>query len=340
MTADGPTTYRATGVDLEGADRHVDLIRPLVTSTWSARVIGGFGGFAAGVTVPLGYHRPVLMMTTDGVGTKLDLARRTGRWDGVGFDLVAMVVDDLAAAGAQTIGLVDYMAVGALDEERDVTIISSIARACSEAGCPLLGGETAEHPGIMEPDQVDLAATGLGVVEHGQELGAHRVAPGDLVIGLASPNLRSNGYSLVRAIIGDRSLDDGFPGAEASIGEVLLDRSVVYAPAVISALSGGGVKAGAHITGGGLIGNLPRILPTGLGVILDQHWPVPETFRVLQRWGDVSDDEMVRVFNLGIGFCLIVSPDATDRLCAEIGHQAQVIGRVISGSGVRVTSRS
>ncbi len=176
-------------------------IAPMVTATWNERVVGGFGGFAAGLTLPGGYADPVLMLTTDGVGTKLELARRWNRWDGVGFDLVAMVVDDLAAAGATPLAVVDYMAVGSLDPQRDTAIVSSIAAACAVAGCALLGGETAEHPGVMESDQVDLAATALGVMEKGAELGSHRVGAGDLVIGLASPNLRSNGFSLVRAVI-------------------------------------------------------------------------------------------------------------------------------------------
>jgi phosphoribosylformylglycinamidine cyclo-ligase len=196
------TSYREAGVDLDAADRHTDSIGSSVTRTWTNEVVGGFGGFAAGVRVPTGYVDPVLMMTTDGVGTKLEIARRAGLWGGVGRDLVAMCVDDLAAAGSKPIGFVDYLAVGSLDAERDTTIVESIADACLEASCPLLGGETAEHPGVMEPAAVDLAGAALGVVESAEVLGPERVGAGDLIVGLMSPNLRSNGFSLVRAVMG------------------------------------------------------------------------------------------------------------------------------------------
>jgi phosphoribosylformylglycinamidine cyclo-ligase len=329
------TTYRRAGVDLEGAEKHVRQIGPLVTATWDQGVIGSFGGFAAGVTIPPGYRNPVLMLTTDGVGTKLELARRTGRWEGVGTDLVAMVVDDLAATGARPIGLVDYMVVGALHPDRDSTIVSSIASACSLAGCPLLGGETAEHPEVMAADQVDLAATALGVIEHGDEPNPNVVAHGDVVVGLASPNLRANGFSLVRLIIGDRDLDEPFPSEEASLGEVLLRPSVIYSPAVLAAIAAGGVHAGAHITGGGLAGNLLRVLPPGLGVSLDQNaWTWPPVFGVLQEWGQVTDDEMAMTFNLGIGFCLVVNPQSAEAVVAAAGHDARVIGQVREGSEV------
>lgn len=329
------TTYRRAGVDLEGAEKHIREIGPHVTATWDESVIGSFGGFAAGVTIPAGYRKPVLMMTTDGVGTKLEIARQTGRWEGIGSDLVAMVVDDLAAAGARPIGLVDYMAVGGLDPERDATIVASIASACVVAGCPLLGGETAEHPGVMALDQVDLAATALGIVELGAELSPDKVVTGDLIVGLASPNLRSNGFSLVRPILGDRDLGDPFPGEDGSVGEVLLRSAVIYSPAVLAAIAAGEVHAAAHITGGGLPGNLSRVLPPDLGAILDRHsWTWPPVFRVLQEWGKVSDDEMTRTFNLGIGFCLVVAPDSVDAVLAAAGHDARVIGRVREGSGV------
>ncbi|HSL25148.1 MAG TPA: phosphoribosylformylglycinamidine cyclo-ligase [Acidimicrobiia bacterium] len=330
------TSYRQAGVDLIGAERHVAAIAPAVTATWNERVVGGFGGFAAGVTLPPGYRNPVLMLTTDGVGTKLELARRLSLWEGVGFDLVAMVIDDLAAAGARPVGLVDYLAVGSLRPDRDTAIVSSIAAACSSAGCPLLGGETAEHPGVMETDQVDLAAAALGVVEQGEELGPHRVEEGDVVIGLASPNLRSNGFSLVRRVLGDRDLEDAFPGEGAPIGEVLLRPSVIYAPAVAGAAASRTVKAAAHITGGGLPGNLSRVLPGGLGIELDRRsWEIPNVFEVIQEWGEIPDEEMESTFNLGIGFCLIVAAPDADSVCRATGHDARVVGRVVAGEGVR-----
>jgi phosphoribosylformylglycinamidine cyclo-ligase len=322
------TAYRRAGVDLAGAERHVDSIAGLVTATWNDRVVGGFGGFAAGLTLPVGFVEPVLMLTTDGVGTKLDLARRTNRWGEVGFDLVAMVVDDLAAAGAAPLGLVDYMAVGSLDPDRDTAIVSSIAAACSFAGCALLGGETAEHPGLMAPDQVDLAATALGVVEKGAEPGLHRVRVGDVVIGLRSPNLRSNGFSLVRAVIGDRDLEEPLEGG--TLGELLLQGSIIYSPAVLRAIGTGKVNAAAHITGGGLSANLARVLPEGCQAVIDfSAWQPPPVFELIARWGDVSPTELREVLNMGIGFCLIASPEDASGLIEVCGHDARLIGKIV-----------
>jgi phosphoribosylformylglycinamidine cyclo-ligase len=324
-------TYRSAGVSLQGADRHVETIAPLVTSTWGPLVEGSFGGFAAGIRVPPGYRNPILMMTTDGVGTKLELARQTGRWDGVGYDLVAMVIDDLAATGARPLGLVDYMAVGALDPERDTRVVDSIAAACREGGVALLGGETAEHPGVMAPDQIDLAAAALGVLEAGEELGPARVTEGDIIIGLPSPNLRSNGFSLARQIVADRDLDDVFPGEDASLGEVLLRPSVLYSPVVQPIL--GLCHSAVHVTGGGLPGNIPRVLPNGLGAELKMgSWEIPPIFRVLKDWGRLSEEELLSVFNMGIGFLLIVPPDAAGEVATTIG--GVVVGRILAGDGV------
>ena len=326
-------TYRSAGVSLQGADRHVEKIAPLVTSTWGPLVEGSFGGFAAGIRIPPGYQNPILMMTTDGVGTKLELARQTGRWDGVGYDLVAMVIDDLAAAGARPLGLVDYMAVGALDPERDTRVVASIAAACLEGGVALLGGETAEHPGVMAPDQIDLAAAALGVAEAGEELGPARVLKGDLIIGLSSPNLRSNGFSLVRQLVADRDLDQAFPGEDASLVEVLLRPSVLYSPVVQPIL--GLCHAAVHVTGGGMVGNLPRVLPAGLGVEIDPRtWNVPPVFQVLAQWGRVPDRELYSTFNMGIGFCLIVAPAQAEEIISSV--DGIVIGRVVTGSGVEL----
>ncbi|MGF1616918.1 MAG: phosphoribosylformylglycinamidine cyclo-ligase [Acidimicrobiia bacterium] len=314
-------TYRDAGVDLVGADRHVAAIASMVTSTWTDNVVGGFGGFAAGVTIPAGYSNPVLMMSTDGVGTKLELARRSGLWDGVGYDLVAMCVDDLAAVGAQPLGFVDYMAVGSLQPERDTAIVASIARACVDAGCALLGGETAEHPGVMDVDAVDLAGAVMGVVERDARLAPDDVAPDDVVIGLRSPNLRSNGFSLVRRVMGDT------PDYAR-----LLEPSVIYSPAVLAVAPI--VKAAAHITGGGLPANLPRAVPASLGVEVDTStWQPPEIFVTLSDHG-IAEEEMFATFNMGIGFCLIVDPAAADEVTRTLTrHEATVIGRVTPGGG-------
>jgi len=323
------TSYGEAGVNLVGADRHVAAIAGPVTSTWQDGVIGGFGGFAAGVEIPSHYDRPVLMMSTDGVGTKLELARLADRWDGVGFDLVAMCVDDLAAVGARPLGFVDYLAVGSLSAQRDRAIVTSIAAACTEAGCPLLGGETAEHPGVMPPDGVDLAGAVMGVVEKGMELGPHLVRAGDVVIGLRSPNLRSNGFSLIRSVFGT-DLTNHL--------DVLLEPSVIYSPAVSDAVETGGVHAAAHITGGGLAGNLSRALPEGLGATVDlASWQPPSVFDLVSSRG-IERSEMLSTFNMGIGFCLIVDPDMTDEaMTATAAHSPAVIGSVGSGSGVSLT---
>lgn len=321
------TAYQRSGVNLEEADRHTTSIAPIVTATWNERVVGGFGGFAAGLTLPGGYTEPVLMLTTDGVGTKLELARRFNRWEGVGFDLVAMVVDDLAAVGASPLAVVDYMAVGALDPLRDAVIISSIAAACKEAGCALLGGETAEHPGVMEPGQVDLAATALGVLEKGAELGSHRVKAGDVVIGLSSPNLRSNGFSLVRAVIGDRRPEESVEGHH--LGDLLMDASVIYSPRVLQAVATGKVHAAAHITGGGLIANLARVMPEGCEVAIDfAAWRPPPAFALIAEWGHIPSTEMHAVLNMGIGFCLVVASGDAREVIEVSGHDARIIGEV------------
>lgn len=318
------TSYQRAGVDLESAEAHVRRIADAVTATWGSNVVGSFGGFAAGITIPEGYRRPVLMLTTDGVGTKLELARRAGRWDGVGRDLVAMCVDDLAAAGARPLALVDYMAVGRLDGDRDRTIVESIAAGCEAAGCALLGGETAEHPGVMDPGAVDLAAAALGVVEAGEVLTPSSVRAGDLVVGLASPNLRSNGFSLVREVLGDE-VEDHL--------DLLLDPSVIYAPLVLEMAATGAVRSAAHVTGGGIPGNLPRALPEGLGAVVDTStWERPPVFDLLEECG-VTRDEMFRVFNMGIGFCLVVDADRVEDVT---GLGDSVIGEIVQGSGVRL----
>jgi phosphoribosylformylglycinamidine cyclo-ligase len=318
------STYREAGVDLAGAEKHVENIGPLVKETWGDMVYGGFGGFAAGVEIPPGMKKPIIMMSTDGVGTKLELARKSDIWDGIGFDLVAMCVDDLAAVGARPIGFVDYMAVGTLRPDRDQRIVASIARACIAAGCPLLGGETAEHPGVMEPDAVDLAGAAMGVAERDALFDRDRVAVGDVVIGLRSPNLRSNGFSLVRKVLGD---DYDYAA--------VLEPSVIYSPAVFAVASL--VKSAAHITGGGIPGNLPRALPDGLGVTVDTGaWEIPAVFDDVAAMG-VSEKEMFATFNMGIGFCLIAGPAALDDIVASVGdHDPVVLGTVTTDPGVAI----
>lgn len=309
-------SYRDAGVDLESAERHISAIGSLVTGTWKDQVRGGFGGFAAGVELPPGYDNPVLMMATDGVGTKLELARQSGLWDGVGFDLVAMCVDDLTAVGAKPIGFVDYLAVGALDPERDTTIVGSIARACVAAGCPLLGGETAVHPGVMGRDALDLAGAAMGIVEKGKQFSPEKVRVGDVVIGLESPNLRSNGFSLVRELFTDH-----IPFRR------LLAPSVIYSRSVLRVADR--VRSAAHITGGGLPGNLMRAVPDGLGVLIDRStWEPPPIFRDIEAKG-VPVGEMLSTFNMGIGFCLIADEANAAGLLSDLDeHRACTIGSI------------
>jgi phosphoribosylformylglycinamidine cyclo-ligase len=300
-----------------------------VQSTWTEEVVGAFGGFAAGIRIPHGYDDPILMMTTDGVGTKLDIARRANRWEGVGFDLVAMCVDDLAAAGAAPLGFVDYMAVGSLHADRDRIIVESVAAACLQAGCVLLGGETAEHPGVMDPDAVDLAGAVVGVVEADRALAPERVRASDVVIGLRSPNLRSNGFSLVRSVLGDAVLEHA---------TLLLDASVIYSPVVLEAVGSGAVHAAAHITGGGLAANLARALPGGMAATVDTStWTRPPVFDLIAEHG-VPEQEMRRAFNLGIGFCLVIDPGAIDEVMSITSrHEPVIIGKVTAGDGVLLT---
>ncbi len=303
-------------------------IAEAVVGTWGSEVIGGFGGFAAGVEIPAGMRRPVLMMSTDGVGTKLELARRAGIWGGVGRDLVAMCVDDLAAVGARPLGLVDYLAVGALQPERDSAIVASIAEGCRLGGCPLLGGETAEHPGVMPPDAVDLAGAVMGVVEKGAELGPHRVERGDVVVGLRSPNLRSNGFSLVRSALGDSAMDHA---------NQLLEPSVIYTPAVLDAVATGAVHSAAHVTGGGIAANLARALGTEHGVVVEKRsWRPPPVFDLVAS-AVVSEEEMYRVFNMGIGFCLVVDRHGLDEVLSTVtAHEPMRLGEIDSGRGVEL----
>jgi phosphoribosylformylglycinamidine cyclo-ligase len=255
-------SYRDAGVDIEAGDRFTASIAETVRATWGDRVVGGFGGFAAGIRLPDGYDEPVLMMTTDGVGTKAEVARTAGRVEGLGHDLVAMCVDDLAAAGAAPLAMTDYLAMGRLDQQLAGRLVASIAQACELAGCALVGGETAEHPGVLPAGVFDLAGAAVGVVEAGHEVTGEAIAVGDQIVAVASPNLRSNGFSLIRALVLPKlALDEEFPGTGHSVTDVLLEPSVIYAPAVQAALAAAPIRGLAHVTGGGIAGNLRRILP-------------------------------------------------------------------------------
>ena len=324
------TTYRESGVDLNAADELIERIRPAVTKTWNEDVVGGFGGFAAGVTIPSGYTNPVLMMSTDGVGTKAELARQAGLLDGLGWDLVAMCIDDLAAAGARPIAMTDYMAMGRINVTRVEQIVRSIADACTAAGVALLGGETAEHPRVMEANKFDLAGTALGILEGGREVDGSSIASGDVVIGIDSPNIRSNGFSLIRSVLEDA------PGIHLPIKE-LLEPSVLYTPHIMRLLEQLPVNGLAHITGGGLPGNIARILPSECNAVIDPgSWCPPAAFSAISAAGNINQKEMFRTFNMGIGFIAIVRAEHADTAVAVLSvnaRNAHPIGEITHGSG-------
>lgn len=337
---DAGAVYAAAGVSLEANDEAVELIRKRAAHATRPEVIGTIGGFAGAFAGGFpGIDDPVLVSATDGVGTKLTIAQTLGRHDTVGWDLVAMVVDDIVCEGAQPLFVLDYLACGKNVPARTAEIVGGIADACAFAGCALLGGETAEHPGVMDPDEYDLAAFAVGVVARAAMIGPQRVHAGDVVIGCASSGLHSNGYSLVRKLILDRdwTLDIAVPGG-GTLGEDLLEPTRIHAPAVLAAIAAADVHACAHITGGGIPGNLPRALPDGLGARVDPSaWERQSVFDFLQREGRIADDEMWRVFNVGIGMCVIVSPDSADAAVEALGARgetATIIGTVVEGTGV------
>jgi phosphoribosylformylglycinamidine cyclo-ligase len=337
-------TYAAAGVDIGAADVAVERIRSIVSSTSRPEVLGSIGGFGGLFALDTDrYRHPVLVSSTDGVGTKLLIAKALDRYDTVGLDLVAMCVDDLVCVGAEPLFFLDYVAVGRLDPDRLAEVVAGIAAGCRRVGCALIGGETAEHPGAMADDDLDVAGFAIGVVERGAELGADRVRDGDVLIGLLSPGLRSNGYSLARHVLlesAGRSLDaPAWAHAGRSLGEELLEPSVLYAPGVVRAIADapGGLHAAAHVTGGGLAANLSRVLPGDLDArIRRDSWEVPRIFTEIAATGGIADDEMRRVFNLGIGMVLIVAPESAatvhDALRTE-GIGSVDVGTIVPGRG-------
>jgi phosphoribosylformylglycinamidine cyclo-ligase len=340
---DGGMTYAGAGVSIEAGDEAVRRIKDVVASTQRPGVLGGIGGFGGLFALDTSkYKEPVLVASADGVGTKLDIARQVGRYDTVGIDLVAMLVDDLACVGAEPLFLLDYVAVGKLDPSRLEELVGGIAEGCRRACTALLGGETAEHGGVMAPDDLDVAGFAVGVVERGEELGPERVQEGDVLIGLASPGLRSNGFTLVRRVFVDEDTDFNAPaweGAERTLGEELLLPSVIYAPTIAALTTGfaGAVHAVAHVTGGGIVGNVVRILPATLDAVIDmESFETPQIFFEIQRRGKISADEMVRVFNCGLGMVVAVDAGAAEAAVSLAGAQgvgATIVGTVRLGSG-------
>jgi phosphoribosylformylglycinamidine cyclo-ligase len=354
MPVNGPASYAAAGVSLEAADEAVRRITALVATTNRPEVLDGIGGFGGSFALDIAKLRsPVLVASTDGVGTKLAVAQAAGRFETVGLDLVAMCVDDLVCVGAEPLFMLDYISTGLLDPDQVEVLVGGVAEGCRRAGCALLGGELAEHPGEMAPGTFDIAGFAVGVVERDARLGPANVVPGDVLVGLRSPGLRSNGFSLVRNVMLERAglaLDGpAWPGADSSLAEELLRPSVIYARAVLAAARTGAVHAAAHITGGGLPGNLVRAMPDGCLAVVDRSsWTEPRIFDEIRRLGPVEEDEMERVFNLGIGMVLVVAGDQVDSVFEAVsatplagGGEPVAIGAVESGArGVRLVRRA
>jgi len=329
-------TYAGAGVDIAAGDAAVERLRDMVP---------GIGGFGGQFPLDLGrFPHPVLVASTDGVGTKMVIARDSGRYGTVGIDLVAMCVDDLVCVGAEPLFMLDYVATGKVDPDQVATVVAGVHEGCRQAGCVLIGGETAEHAGVMPRDELDLAGFAVGVVEQGTQLGPEHVHAGDAVVGLPSPGLRSNGYTLARHVLlesaGLELGDPAWTGADHSVADELLRPSVIYTPAVLAlrAALGDAFHACAHITGGGIVGNLPRALPAELGAVLERSaWEEPQVFKEIKRLGWVAEDEMDKVFNRGVGMALVLDAGAAAaalRALELAGQPASVIGEVVVGGGV------
>jgi phosphoribosylformylglycinamidine cyclo-ligase len=336
-------------VSIEAGDRAVALMRDAVARTSGPEVVGGIGGFAGlfDASRLTGYRRPLLATATDGVGTKVVIAQRLRQYGTIGLDLVAMVVDDLVTCGAEPLFMTDYVVFGTVVAERAAEVARGVARGCELAGCALLGGETAEHPGHLGPDDFDLAGAATGVVEADALLGADRVRPGDAILALASSGLHANGYSLVRRVIGEAglALDAEPPELGRPLGEELLTPTTIYAQDCLALAAGCDVHAFAHVTGGGLAANLARALPAGTGATVDRGtWHPPAIFGLLAGHGGIGQDEMERVFNMGVGMVAVVGADDADRavdLVNARGVRAWRAGEVTQDSeGARLVGAS
>ena len=351
------SAYARAGVDVAAGDRAVERIRAAVESTRRPEVVGGIGGFGGAIAVPAGYQEPLIVSSTDGVGTKTAIAAALGRWDSIGIDLVAMCADDVVCAGAEPLAFLDYIAVGRLDPDAVGALVAGVAAGCLEAGCALVGGETAEHPGLMEPGTFDLAGTCVGVVERADLLDGSGARPGDVIIGLPSSGLHANGYSLVRSLVAQwdipldrpyqeqlvRSLGDAGRDAAVltepelalvTVGDVLMTPTRIYARRVLAVraslrAAGHDLRGVAHITGGGLPGNVPRALGPSLAARLDpSRWVLPSVMRLMGALGGIDDVELRATFNGGIGMVLVVAPAAVAATLTAL-PEALEIGLVV-----------
>ena len=363
---DPRTAYKAAGVDVEAGERAVELMRRHVASTRRPEVVGGLGGFGGAFAIPAGYREPLLIASSDGVGTKTAIAAMVGRFDTIGIDLVAMCADDVVCTGAEPLAFLDYIAVGRLDPLAVAELVGGVAAGCREAGCALVGGETAEHPGLMDPSAYDMAGTAIGVVERSRVIDGNAAQPGDAIVGMAASGLHANGYSLVRSLLTQWDLDAAEPYqvrlrrtlgdapaaralsgephlALATLGEVLLTPTRIYARAILAVretlvAAGLDIHGLAHITGGGLSGNAPRALPAGLAARLDPaRWAMPSVMRLFGALGGLDDRELRSTFNGGLGMIAVVPPAAMalaiDSL-AEHGIAATLVGEVVEADAV------
>jgi phosphoribosylformylglycinamidine cyclo-ligase len=363
---DARGAYRRAGVDVAAGERAVELMRAHVDSTRRPEVVGGLGGFGGAFSIPVGYREPLLIASTDGVGTKTAIAAAVGRFDTIGIDLVAMCADDVVCAGAEPLAFLDYVAVGRLDPVGVAELVGSVAAGCREAGAALVGGETAEHPGLMGADEFDLAGCCIGVVERARVIDGSTVRAGDVILGLPSSGLHANGYSLVRSLVGEWHLDlaepyqerlrrtlgdaaaDGLVAAApqeafATLGEVLLTPTRIYARGLLAARVAA-VEAGhdlhglAHITGGGLPGNVPRALPDGLAARMDPgRWPVPSVMRLFGALGGLGEAELRATFNGGLGMVVVLPAAAVAAVGAALadhGMPGLVVGEVVEAAAV------
>ncbi len=334
MTSDDRTGYQRAGVDLRAAEDTLSRIERAVASTYTPGVLRGLGAFGGLFALPTGLREPVLVASTDGVGTKTMIATALDAYETIGRDLVNHCVNDILVQGATPLFFLDYVASARLVPETTARVVQGVADACRAAGIALLGGETAEMPGVYHEGELDLAGTIVGVIERSAIVDGSRVDEGDVLLGIASGGLQTNGFSLARSVLGNALSE---PFAEGTVGDALLAEHRSFLGTVRPLLEAGLVRAMAHVTGGGLPGNLPRSLPAGLGATVTRGtWPEPEVFGLLQRRGNLADDEMFEVFNMGVGFVIVVAEADVERARAATDEPLYVIGRVMRGEGVRV----
>lgn len=331
--------YKQAGVDIEAGYESVERMKKHVARTMRPEVMSGLGGFGGLFDLStLGLKEPVLVSGTDGVGTKLLLAMKMGRHDTIGIDCVAMCVNDIVVQGAQPLYFLDYIALGKAVPERIEDIVKGIAEGCEQAGCALIGGETAEMPGMYDADEYDVAGFAVGACEKSQLITGASIQPGDVIIGLASSGIHSNGFSLVRKVVEDMPLDQYVEEIDGVLGDVLLTPTRIYVRAIQAAMQEFEIKGMAHITGGGFVENLPRMLPAGVGAAVKlDTWKVHPIFSLLQKKGQISTHEMYQIFNMGIGLAVIVKGEDAERAVAQFkksGEEAYIIGETVAGEGV------